>query len=63
MKYLVEVEVSECIIPACGDHPDLLGYMIGPDDGKSTLFRTPEEAIKKTFPGVTVTAEQVTQLK
>ena len=37
--------VSECPIPATGDHPDMIGYMVGPDDGVSTLYRTPEEAV------------------
>lgn len=41
----VEYPVSEVVIPATGDHPDLLGYMVGIDDGKSTLACTPEEAV------------------
>jgi hypothetical protein len=41
----VEYPVSEVVIPATGDHPDLLGYMVGVDDGKSPLARTPEEAV------------------
>lgn len=39
---------SAGIIPACGDHPDLQGYMVGPDDGKSGLWKTRTEALAKS---------------
>lgn len=39
---------SSAIIPACGDHPDLEGYMVGRDDGESTLYPTRHEALQKS---------------
>lgn len=39
---------SEGLIPATGDNPDMMGYMVGPDDGKSTLYKTRGEALAKS---------------
>jgi protein gp37 len=39
---------SAGLIPATGDHPDLEGYMVGPDDGRSSLWPTREEALTKS---------------
>lgn len=36
------------ILPACGDHPDLEGYMVGKDDGKSPLDPTRAGALSKS---------------
>ena len=33
-------------IPATGDHPELLGYVLGDDDGKCTLYPTPQRAFE-----------------
>lgn len=35
-------------IPADEDGPDRIGYMVGPDDGKSGLWPTPSEALAKS---------------
>lgn len=39
---------SEADIPATGDHPARSGYMVGPDDGKSVLGKTPAEALRRS---------------
>lgn len=36
---------SEGRIHATGDHPEMIGYMVGPDDGESTLKRTAAQAM------------------
>jgi hypothetical protein len=33
-------------IAATGDHPELQGYMVGPDDGVSLLEKTPQDAYR-----------------
>lgn len=38
---------TECLIPANEDHPNLVGYMAGGDDGKSVLEATRGEALKR----------------
>jgi protein gp37 len=38
---------SEVLIRANEDHPDCVGYMVGPDDGLSLLFPTRAEAFEK----------------
>ncbi len=42
---VISRHTAECLIPATGDHPDMVGYMVGPDDGKALLKRTPQEAV------------------
>lgn len=39
---------SKVTIPASGDHPQMYGFMVGRDDGRSILSKTPEEALKKS---------------
>lgn len=45
------------IIPATGDHPDLIGYGVGADDGVSTLYPSRQEALKKSIDWVIVGGE------
>ena len=44
--------ISECLIPATGDHPDMVGYMVGRDDGVSVLEKTPQEAYRKLWESI-----------
>ncbi len=39
---------NEGLIEKCGDHPDMIGYMMGPDDGVSVLSKTAAEAFGKS---------------
>lgn len=41
--------ISECLIPATGDHPNMIGYMVGPDDGTSILHKTPVDSFRKLW--------------
>jgi protein gp37 len=39
---------SKGYIAATGDNPEMYGYMAGPDDGKSLLYKTREEALAES---------------
>jgi len=42
----VKEGITECPIPATGDHPEMIGYMAGPDDGRTGLTKYPIEAFE-----------------
>lgn len=44
--------ISECLIPATGDHPDMVGYMVGPDDGVSNLDKKPQESYRDLWESI-----------
>lgn len=39
-------------IPACGDHPELIGYVLGHDDGKCLLYPNAREAFAKGWDAI-----------
>lgn len=45
-KIVNGVKVSEVLFRPDDGFPLCYGYMVGPDDGKSGLYPTPEEAIE-----------------
>ena len=44
--------VSEGLIPASGDHPTLVGYVFGDDDGKCALYPTARQAFAIGWDGI-----------
>lgn len=44
--------IVECDIPATGDHPDMIGYMVGPDDGQTLLDVSPKDTYRKLWESI-----------
>jgi hypothetical protein len=44
--------IVECDIPATGDYPDMVGYMVGPDDGRELFDVSPKDSFRKLWDSI-----------